>query len=295
MKLFIVDTFTTRPFGGNPAGVVILEKGEDYPAEDVMRKTAHELRYSETVFVKRLSKVKYELRYFTPTEEVDLCGHATVAAFTAITAKPIMKLSKKKYYGCGCYHKYDELGELKFAAITNVGELEIALSDGVVTMEMDEARSLGLPDHPERLYEIMGATEMIGLKPEIVSTGLPDIIMPVKNLEELNEISPDFAALAELSKSLSVTGVHAFCMDRGGIHARNFAPLVGIDEEAATGTASGALSYYLLTRGLVEKGEELVIIQGEAMGRPSEIKVKVADKIYVGGSGRVLASGDLFL
>ncbi len=87
-------------------------------------------------------------------------------------------------------------------------------------------------------------TDMV---PKMVSTGLPDILMPVQDEEELEKIDPDFKALTDLSKSYEVVGVHAFTISNkdGKIHARNFAPLYDIDEEAATGTANGALTYYL--------------------------------------------------
>ena len=75
MKFYIVDAFTDTLFGGNPAGVAILDEHVDFPSEDQMRKTAAELRYSETAFVKPLGDGEFHTRYFTPTDEVDLCGH----------------------------------------------------------------------------------------------------------------------------------------------------------------------------------------------------------------------------
>ena len=81
MKLYIVDAFTDQVFGGNPAGVVYIPAGADFPDDETMRKTAAELRYSETAFLKELGDKKYHVRYFTPAAEVDLCGHATIATF----------------------------------------------------------------------------------------------------------------------------------------------------------------------------------------------------------------------
>ena len=81
MDFFIVDAFTSESFGGNPAGVVLLERGQSFPPEVLMTKVAAELRYSETAFVQPCGDGHFTLRYFTPTGEVDLCGHATIAAF----------------------------------------------------------------------------------------------------------------------------------------------------------------------------------------------------------------------
>ena len=79
MKYFIVDAFTREAFGGNPAGVVLLD--QDFPDERLMTQVAAELRYSETAFVQHNGPKEYTVRYFTPTGEVDLCGHATISTF----------------------------------------------------------------------------------------------------------------------------------------------------------------------------------------------------------------------
>lgn len=86
MKFYIVDAFTENLFGGNPAGVVILPEGEDFPSDEIMTKTAAELRYSETAFIKRLNDKEFNIRYFTPAAEVELCGHATIGSFKALLA-----------------------------------------------------------------------------------------------------------------------------------------------------------------------------------------------------------------
>ena len=84
MKFYIVDAFTEKKFGGNPAGVIILPEGADFPSDELCVKTAAELRYSETAFVKKLAEDEFQVRYFTPAAEVDLCGHATIASFKTL-------------------------------------------------------------------------------------------------------------------------------------------------------------------------------------------------------------------
>ena len=83
MKYFIVDAFTDEPFGGNPAGVVLIDTAE-FPDEKYMQQVAAEFRYSETAFVRRDGEEEFTVRYFTPCGEVDLCGHATIATFSKI-------------------------------------------------------------------------------------------------------------------------------------------------------------------------------------------------------------------
>ena len=86
MKYYIIDAFTDQPFGGNPAGVVLLDS-DTFPKEELMLQIAAELRYSETAFVKRHSAQEFTIRYFTPKAEVELCGHATIASFFLLHRK----------------------------------------------------------------------------------------------------------------------------------------------------------------------------------------------------------------
>lgn len=294
MKFYIVDAFAEAVFGGNPAGVVILPQGEDFPQAEIMKKTAAELRYSETAFIRQLNEGEFQIRYFTPAAEVDLCGHATIGSFVAL-ARAGMVTPGESYV---CH--------------TLAGTIGIETGEKSVLMEMAAARFLKeLSEEKElrELYEIMGLsceaqgeTQKRYLLPQVISTGLPDIMMPVKDEEELCRIAPDFEALSQLSQRYQVTGVHAFTVNTedGAVHCRNFAPLYDIDEEAATGTSTGALTYYLYRQGMIEPEAETVFIQGEAMGRPSQIRSRLTKNaqtvnIRVGGSGVILAEGQIWL
>ena len=164
----------------------------------------------------------------------------------------------------------------------------------------------------EELYRIMGLSAdgqgavtgkpELMLLPQKVSTGLTDIMMPVADEAELEKIAPDFPALTEHSRRYNVVGVHAFTVNTadGMIHARNFAPLYDIDEEAATGTSNGALIYYLYRHGLVELNKVYTVVQGEKMGRPSMISAQVILKdgqpfVKVGGPAVTLVRGEIEL
>lgn len=300
MKFYIVDAFTESLFGGNPAGVVILDVGKDFPPDEVMRKTAAELRYSETAFIKRLDEITFNIRYFTPADEVDLCGHATIGSFVCLKAAGLVKDGNT------------------YTNITKAGTLNIQLIDGNVMMDMAAPVDMGIIDKQddiEKLYRVMGGSaEGVTMLPRLISTGLPDIIMPVKDRAALDALKPDMAALSHLSESLSVTGVHAFTLgsneEKGSkeidsqapmAYCRNFAPLYGIDEEAATGTSNGALTYYLYLNNIIKDGDSSLIIQGEKMLRPSKIFTYFSENvdslplIKVGGSGVILAEGNINL
>lgn len=304
MKLYIADAFTENLFGGNPAGVVIFEAGEDFPEAEVMRKTAAELRYSETAFIKQLSEKEFNIRYFTPADEVDLCGHATIASFSCLLDAGLVKDGEN------------------YINHTLAGTLDIGIKDGFIMMDMAVPEYIGTISSEadlRELYDIMGLPyapvyskdiygEDIQLLPMMISTGLPDIIMPVQTRADLEGISPDFERLTELSKRYEVVGVHAFTPDAVEddirAHCRNFAPLYDIDEEAATGTSNGALTYYLYKNDILKPGNSSAFIQGEAMDRPSKIlswldsadESSGADvRVRVGGSAVILAKGTILL
>ena len=283
MKFYIVDAFTSVPFGGNTAGVVLLEDDKGFPSDTLMQKIAAQLRYSETAFIKQNGERDFTIRYFTPEGEVDLCGHATIASF-----KVLMECGKATE-GDVCLNR------------TLAGDLNVYVGEQIM-MDMATPQVVGKEVEMKELYRIMAGREtetVQGLPVEIISTGLPDIILPLASVEELQSLKPDMQALAKLSKELEVTGVHAFAIadDNYTAHVRNFAPLYGIDEESATGTANGALSYYLFRHGIAKEGDRCTYLQGEAMGRASEIsaQIETGGKIKIGGNAAIMASGELHL
>lgn len=294
MKFYIADAFTDTLFGGNPAGIVILPDGDDFPADEIMVKTAAELRYSETAFIKRINEDEFNIRYFTPAAEVDLCGHATIASFKALLSGGYIQDNKT------------------YINHTLAGDLNIDIKNGFVLMDMAspvKINEISEESVLSELYKIMGLNYQeqkekgITMLPQMISTGLPDIMMPVASQKDLDAISPDFPALSKLSEKYEVVGVHAFttdCEKGTTCHVRNFAPLYDIDEEAATGTSNGALTYYGYLNGFVKNGDNCRFIQGEKMQRPSIILSHIeADSekcsIQVGGNAVMLAEGDIKL
>ena len=283
MKYYIVDAFTDVAFGGNPAGVVLLEQGASFPSDGLMQQVAAELRFSETAFVQNNGSNEFTVRYFTPCSEVDLCGHATIATFGMMSSQGIIPR------GVVCRNH------------TLAGELEVRVDDKVM-MQMAQPKVIApLVDVPY-LHDIMAGMNMIDwpeMPVEVISTGLPDIIMPVGNVESLNALKPNMDKLTELSRELNVIGVHAFAISDDGYtaHVRNFAPLYGVPEESATGTANAALNYYLYRRNIVKHDQECRFMQGEVMKRPSVVATVMTREgtVYVGGHSAIVAAGELLI
>lgn len=296
MNFYIVDAFTEKPFGGNTAGVVVLEPEAAFPDEAVMQQVAAELRYSETAFVRREKPPKgaaagpaeFSVRYFTPRYEVALCGHATIAAFGVLFREGIVPAGAK------CIN-HTLAGDLEVVPGPQI-MMQMAAPQHIQTMHSTELLTT--------LRKAMGGLQPDALAPlpvEIISTGLPDLILPVRDSAVLQKLQPDMEALSALSGQLDVVGVHVYALspeEGSTTHVRNFAPRCGVPEESATGTANAALTYYLYRQGLIRDGAECAFIQGEAMSRPSRVHTKLTFRngrpdIRVGGPCAIVARGEI--
>lgn len=271
VDVYVVSAFSKANKGGNKAGIVLNRP--ELIAEQKM-KIAKELGYSETAFLTDSFVADFKLEYFTPTEEVPLCGHATIAAFSMLR---ILKLLKKSDYTI----------ETK-AGILNISVKE----DGLVFMEQNCPTYFEVLDSDELQGCVRGDAIRDDLPIQIVSTGLRDIMLPVASLEQLENLEPDFEGISELSRAKEVVGIHAFSLiSESNVTAicRNFAPLYGIDEESATGTSNCALAGYLFQH--YKKKQQYVFEQGYSMGEISRIVVNIVyhgdviDSVYVGGYG----------
>lgn len=278
MRYYIVDAFTDCPFGGNPAGVVLLGE-EAFPDERLMTQIAAELRYSETAFVRRLSPSEYHLRYFTPAAEVELCGHATVATFALL-------------------HKFG-MAQGQCRCHTLAGDLEVDAGEHVM-MQMASPCIVETITDTEPVYHALGID---GYRPtlpvQIAYSGLADIMIQIPDVATLNSLQPDMEAIAAFTKARNAVSFHVFALADDGYtaHVRDFAPLYDIPEESATGTANAALTHYLVVNGVIPRQGDSTFLQGEAMGRPSVVATRIATDgaVYVGGTAAVVAEGNLLL
>jgi len=318
VQIYQVDAFTDQPFGGNPAGVV---PEAYYLDEQEMQLIAREMALSETAFVlppEHGGDVR--VRFFTPQAEVALCGHATIATFFLLADRDLLSGLGRSSRASRMWRHLDLVQE------TGAGKLSVTVRYGRSTGLVDRVMMAQAP--PQRiappapldiadLHRIMGAPAgSLGrlprfgdAPPEIWSTGLADLLVPVRDLAALNSLRPDLPAVAELSAALGVTSVHAFTLEtatpRGYAQARDFSPAVGIPEEAATGTASGAMGAYLVAHGFAAPPDDagissMVFEQGHILNRPSTIFVEVTGRtghpqeVKVGGRAVVMLEGTLW-
>lgn len=286
MNVYTLNAFSDDMQGGNPAGVMLDAQGL---SDEMMKAIAAKVGFSETAFVLPSENADFRVRFFTPKAEVDLCGHATIATFSLLA----------------------QLGQLSpgsYRQETLAGILSIDILDSKNVL-MEQAR----PVFSEEISKSVIADSLnmsmedfrSDLPCRIVSTGLRDVLVPVKDLKTLHAIQPDFDKVSQVSKAHDLIGYHLFCLETlnpdSTSHCRNLAPLYDIPEEAATGTSSGALACYLFHHGMlaVEQCKRLGFEQGYSMNRPSEIKAILGiqnhkiEKVQVGG--RAVITGQLLV
>lgn len=301
IRFYQADVFSDRPFGGNPVAVVPNAEGLDDP---VMQRIAREMNLSETVFVFPPSDAKAvaKLRIFTPTQEIPFAGHPVVGTFYILAAlkqitlqEPLTRVLQECNLGLFPVDIYSSGGELLRVVMSQPAPQFLGpLEDQRDAFEI--ARALGLTK------AVLADTKF---PIESVSTGLPVLIVPIRTLTAVRSITPNSHELAELCRRLGVNAVLVFTTvtvdPRSSVHARVFAPLLGITEDPATGSAAGALGAYLVQHGVVQVAPttEVVIEQGYEIERPSRILVQVESdddaiqEVKVGGRVVMVIEGTL--
>jgi len=287
-KFYQVDVFTRDPFGGNPLAVFPDAAGL---SDSSMLQIAREMNLSETTFVfpAEWSGVDFEVRIFTPGKEIPFGGHPIIG-----TAN-VLQLAGKRGRDPHLMRLGTKIGPIEVTAENEylyMKQLLPSFEDCDVDANMvAQAFSLS-PDEIESRWPI-----------QIVSTGLPAILVPLKNCEALAKIKP---SLPDLEKILTDTDlIYLFALENPDIEAtvysRAFAPFIGIPEDPATGSVAGALGSYLVKHRVIadEYAENILIRQGIEMGRPSSLLVRIGayegniGSVQVGGTARLIIEGVL--
>jgi len=281
-----VNAFTESLEGGNPAGVVL-----DSPdlTDEQMKHVSKLLSVSETAFVFPSKKANYKIRFFSPEVEVDLCGHATIATFFTMALEGVFSR--------------DINTVITQETKSGVLPLDIYFSDETVDRVM---MTQATPRYKDICLDISILADSLNisvdeiddsLPKQIVSTGLFTLPLCVKSFDILKAINPDFEKIKKLCSRFGVGSFHLFTFDTvesdSIYHARNFAPVYGVNEDPVTGTANGAICSYLIKNKIV-KDRNLICEQGDIMGRPGRVFVEMdRDEVKVGGKARVVEEREI--
>jgi trans-2,3-dihydro-3-hydroxyanthranilate isomerase len=268
-RIYHLDVFTTRPFAGNPLAVITDGDGLSVPR---MQAIAREMNLSETVFVQKptTSRALARLRIFTITRELPLAGHPVIGTWFLLAELGVVPASD------GTVHVWQQTG----AGILPV-EIEFARGRPKrVTMTQRPARFRPASIVRRALAEALGLRQADFdpvLPLELVSTGIFNLMVPLRRRPALRRIRLDQYALARLLRGRAVL---AYCFAPGGrgkVFARGMLPWEQL-EDPATGSAGGSLGAYLVRHGRLRAGQPLEIMQGVEMQRPSHIFVRVAQE-----------------
>lgn len=285
LEIFQIDAFTDSPFKGNPAGVTF---GDGLNSKE-KQLVAREMNLSETAFISKSKAADYKLQWFTPTTEVRLCGHATIASLHFLTKKKLLKEGR----------------QIKFETLSGI--LNCFREKNKYFMQIPIPKIFTYKNSSEELFKILG------LKTNANNKDLPlEIVnyetcyINVNSLNVLRNIEPDFNALLKLSKikkkfrNLVVYTTETFEKNNSA-HSRCFAPYYGINEDPVTGSTNGPLLLVLMKLGLINEQKKIISVtfeQGDFIGRNGRVKVifnTVKNELYISGKAVTVLKGRLSL
>ena len=283
-RLKTVDAFTSEPFCGNPACVVLDARGM---TDRLMQKIASEMNLSETAFLlpPTTKGADIQIRWFTPAAEVPLCGHATVASFHALAEEGMQGMKRPGVYQFRLQTKSGILGIV----------VEKKFSGSIVEFQLPLPRFRIHKTVPSALLDALG------IRSSDVEKRLPFVsqsylYLPLKKMAAIKSLKPDLGKLERFTRASKTLGISLFSLETieqsSAVHSRFYAPAVGIVEDPVTGSANGPLGVYLyhyaISRDfpvpslMLQDGRmELIGEQGDDMGRKGRVKIR----LRVAGSG----------
>jgi PhzF family phenazine biosynthesis protein len=293
-----VDAFTRKPFSGNPAGVVL--EANELKSKDMLR-IAREINVSETAFVLDApnDEVDLAIRWFSPTQEVDLCGHATIAAFHA--------MAEEGMFGLEVDEAQTFLVDTKSGIIT----VDVEWQDlrPYVRMSLPIPKFSPFPGEIANLCGALGLSEIElsqKVKPQITHNGY--VYIPVKDFDSLKTLEPNSFLLKRLGERHDLNGFAVVTTDTGNKdidwHMRFFAPAMGILEDPVTGSANGPMAVFLWYNGFLEEDQKLFTFkaeQGRFVDRPGMVHVQMlvtdtaVEELMIAGEAVTVLDGQIML
>ncbi len=301
LSFYQVDVFTDVAFGGNP--VAVFPQAPDL-SNGEFQQIAREMNLSETVFVRPPTQADahFKLRIFTPTHEIPFAGHPVLGTC----------------YVLGCLNSLimeEPVTRVNYECNIGVFPAELYVLGGVidrVVMSQPAPQFIEVIERVEDHYDIAQALSIKStlicyqqFPIEVVSTGLPVLIVPIRTLTAVKSIVPDHGAIVDICHRFGANGIMVYSTmtveESSAVHTRMFAQPIGITEDPATGSASGALGAYLVKNGVVDvrPTTDIIAEQGYEIDRPSRLFIHVysdddmIQSVKVGGQIVMTAEGKM--
>jgi PhzF family phenazine biosynthesis protein len=293
-SFYLMDVFTAEPFSGNPLALV---PDGDHISTELMPRIAGELNQTETTFLltPTRSEADWRLRSFTSTgTEVFGAGHNALGAWWWLAGSGRLTLDAPSR----TFTQEIDGRVLPVEVRSQQGRVtavSMAQADPVFGAVVGEVSPLAAA------LDLGDAELAVGrLQAQVVSTGVPHLLVPVRDLGALDRARPRAETLAAYLRSVGAQGCYLFCLDPldpdAPAQARVFGPNVGLVEDTATGSAAGPLAAYHVARELASERRPVIVEQGRTMGRPSRIEVRVSGGgVRVSGHAVLVVEGRLRL
>lgn len=283
IKFKQIDAFTNKAFSGNPAGVLFGDGLESSEMQDI----AKEMNLSETAFLTNSNKADFKLRWFTPTTEVELCGHATIASLHFLHENNLIQNGSS----------------ITFETLSGI--LQCKIENGKYFMQV--------PIYNSKVYkgDSKAFINSLGIELNDVNENYPLTILEngylyitLRSLEALSKVNPNYKELLKISDNGKLfTAAVPFTFEKidaeSFAHLRFFGPYYGIDEDPVTGSANGPLILILLRLGLLKSDENIISVQfeqGDFINRRGRIGViydKYNNELYISGEAVTVLNGEL--
>ena len=283
IKYSRINSFTSNSFAGNPAGVLMSNK----LSESEIQLIARELNFAETAFISSSKYCNYKLRWLTPTSEVDLCGHATIAALHFLKEN----------------NELAENQELIFE--TRSSNLRCGFKDGKYFMEIPINIVENFEDDKKNILNALRINK------GIVNSDLPFLIhnkilfIAINFLSDLNKVSPNFIELSKITTNSLFNSVMLYTLQTNEsanqAYSRFFAPADGIDEDIVTGSANGPLLLILKRLNLIDTRPEIIVCtfeQGDILNRPGRVTVSYnqnKNELFIIGDAVTVVRGEFII
>ena len=288
-----VDAFAERPLAGNPCAIFF---DTDNLSPEQMLAIAKEMNLSESSFVMQSEVADFRARYFTPAEEIPLAGHPTIATTFALVDSGRLTLTGEHTQ----FMLELQVGPIPIEILAENGRIQ------QIIMTQKKPQFLDTVD-PEVAMPVFGLTpdDLIPNVPiQVVSTGTPQLMIPVKDLDSLRQLELNASAYMELRGQVQFFSPHLFCTqgvtNTGDTFARHVGVAPDVIEDPFTGSATGGMGAYLWYHGLIDK-PTFIAEQGHWMDRPGQAFVEVVgprddiETVKVGGTAVAVLRGQMDL
>jgi trans-2,3-dihydro-3-hydroxyanthranilate isomerase len=285
-----VDAFTTQPLVGNPCAILF---NTDDLENDLKLAIAREMNLSETAFVRKSTVADFAVSYYTPAEEIPLAGHPTIA-----TTFALVETGRLKLVGDHTTTTLElKVGPIRVDIFSQQGNIDRI----VMTQNKPEFLVSYLPEEVMPIFGLSPSDLLQGALIQTVSTGTPQLMVPIRNLNTLRQVKVNGAAYAKLREHSDFFSPHLFCLSgvtsSGDTFARHFGIPPDTPEDPFTGSATGGMAAYLWHYGLIDR-PNFIAEQGHWLNRPGKAWVEVLGRrneiqgVKVGGSAVTVLRGE---